>query len=135
MLGLSGVDPAVRAETELAGHCAVDAVDFHLEATGDLFGRKARFFTLRLASRCVFAGCDQSRIDVTVIHGGSPQLTSAQSARAGCTLQPRMAARIKIARHTQLPTTTDARHMPLPASSLARSSALVKSPHQKRHEG
>jgi hypothetical protein len=38
MLGLPGVDPAVRAETELARHCAVDAVDLHLETTGDLFG-------------------------------------------------------------------------------------------------
>ena len=55
VLGLPGVDPAVRAETELARHRAVDAVDLHLEATGDLFGRKARVFPLCLAGRCVFA--------------------------------------------------------------------------------
>ena len=83
VLGLPGGDPAVRAESELARHCAVDAVDLHLKATGDLFGRKARDFTLRLARRRVFPRGDQSCIDVTVNLGSSPQLISGRSALPG----------------------------------------------------
>ena len=72
VLGLPRVDPAVRAETELARHGAVDAVDRDLEATGDLLGRKARVFTLRLAGRRVFARGFQPGIDPRFVHRSRP---------------------------------------------------------------
>jgi hypothetical protein len=77
VLGLPGVDPAVRAETELARHSAVDAVDLDLEASGDLFGREARVFALGLASRRVLAWGNEPSVDVTIIHRNSLSLLRA----------------------------------------------------------
>src|SRR5215218_7001220 len=77
VLGLPGVDLAVRAKTEFARHRAVDALNRDLEAARDLLSRDARPFPLCLASRRVLARADQPRIDARVMHRIFPFLTSA----------------------------------------------------------
>src|SRR5688500_19940105 len=123
MLGLPGVDPAVRAETELASHRAVDAADLHLEALGDLLGRKARVFALGLAGRRVFAWGFQSGVDVTIIHGSSPSAYSGPVHATRLT-QPSISnghPHRDRAANQQPATTSDARHMPLPARASGHS--------------
>jgi hypothetical protein len=68
VLGLPGVDPAVRAETELPDHRAVDALDRHLEAIGNLLSRKARALPLCLSSRRVLARSNEPGVNSAVVH-------------------------------------------------------------------
>jgi hypothetical protein len=68
VLGLSGVDPAVRVKPELARHRALDTIYGDFEAASDFLGRKSPAFPLCFSGRRVLARGFQPSVDPRPIH-------------------------------------------------------------------